>query len=174
MMKPTNVSDSELKRLLDAISEATAAGIGQAGFAIQRLKACIAAGELLSDYKARIPHGKWELWCEEVTTKMEMPDKVSVVTLRRWMRLHSAYKSGKINIAESKGIRQAYQLAGIVPDSDDSKGNNQTASESLYVVHINRLVACIENLDTSKLEDEEKAQLKRRLAPINQFYLALN
>lgn len=174
MSKPSQeLSDAEISDLIESITLANVAGDETCGFAIQRLERCLESGEKLVAIKTRIPHGKWEGFCEKVLARLK-DTKVTVRTLQNWMRLYRNRKEGRIDLGTVAGIRQAYQLAGIVPESEDSKtGKIGTEQEPLYMVHILRLNACLTKLDTKSLSSDESDTLQERLEPIHRFYLAL-
>lgn len=166
------VSADEIQRLIAAIKEATGAGEGVVKSAVLRLRLCIDVGGMLSELKAKMKHGQWQRWCEDIKGQVETFN-VSIRTLRRWMSLHKQNDEGKIDVSSAKGLRHAYQLAGIVPESEDAKSTKPAAQEAPYVIHLLRFAACIPRIDIEAMEVAERTTLRERLEPIHKLYLEI-
>lgn len=152
----------EIERLRALIAEADQFGSSQAAQAAHRLRICIEVGAQLESWKAAIPRGHWETWCDE-----HFPG-FNKVTRCRWMRVHAMHAAGKLDLDSARGIRHTYSLIGILPDSEAS-GNKSTKTADTWLTHLTRLMRSLELLELEKLSDVERNDLAHRLSAVEKF-----
>ena len=157
---PTDQEIEEVERLLE---EAQATGSTAAAQSAQRLSVCVKIGTRLMEWKKKIPRGEWEDWLAK-----HFPEQLPDSTRRRWMRLAKLAKEGRLDVESARGLRHAYQLGGLLPDTDSSNAKGSSAPES-YVVHIARLVAALQHIDVNALDVRQRNEIRHRLAPVLAF-----
>jgi len=160
MNEPSSVELNELKEL---ISQASKVGDQSTAFAAQRLKVCVSIGEKLNAWKDGIPKGQWRFWLDEHFPELEERSG------QRWMRLAEMSKQGTLNLESARGLRHAYQLAGLIPDSDGS-ATKQSAKGATFTAHIARLVAALQHITLDSLTISERNELRLRLKPVVDLY----
>lgn len=153
----------EIAAITQLINEATAVGSQAVAFSAQRLSVCVDIGERLLEWKKRLGHGHWEKFTAEHWP--ELPSS----TRQRWLRLAQAKASGRLNLESARGLRHAYVLAGILPDTGEGTNAKGGASTVNYLVHIARLVAALQHIDLRSLNAHDRATLKERLQPVIQL-----
>jgi len=84
------------------------------------IKGAVEAGNLLSEAKKIILHGKWERWLTENITK------ISQETACRWMRL--ANLSRMTDLTEAVSLMDAYRICGILPELGIKKPSKKKAA----------------------------------------------
>ncbi|MBK8037738.1 MAG: hypothetical protein IPK22_11470 [Verrucomicrobiaceae bacterium] len=156
------ISAEDISGLRSLIQEADLFGSNQAAHAAHRLRICIEVGGKLESWKAAIPRGQWETWCDEM-----FPD-FNKVTRCRWMRVHAMHSAGKLDLESSRGIRHAYSLIGILPDSEAS-GNKSTKTADTWLTHLTRLMHSLELIQIEDLSEPEKNNLAERLDVVTKF-----
>ena len=82
------------------------------------------------------------------------------------MRLAQAKASGRLNLDSARGLRHAYVLAGILPDTGEGTNAKSTAATVNYLVHIARLVAALQHIDLNALSPHDRSTLRERLQPV--------
>jgi hypothetical protein len=164
MTTETTPDLEELMRLIKAADELATTTVATAG---AQIRACVEAGEKLAEFRKTIGHGQWLNWF------MDHIDSVSIDTARRWMKLAEVYNKGNgINVMSAKSVRQAYQLAGILPEPNDPK-TSKGADGVTYLLHAVRLQHALEQINLEQLDEQQRAQLVARLRPIAGVYAAL-
>ncbi len=153
----------ELQQLVSLIEEATAVGQSATEFSAKRLRVCVDVGRMLNGWKQRIPKGKWSDW-----TKQHLPAELKERSRQMWMKLADKEAEGNLDLSSARGLRQAYQMAGLLPESGGT-GTKATAAPTSYLTHLARLTAALEAIDVDTLTNEEKATLKQRFEPVSQF-----
>jgi hypothetical protein len=153
----------ELKKLIE---EANSSGSQTMQFAGQRLRLCVRIGRALAVYRKSIGHGGWMEWVKQ------NGGGITVETARKWISLARDVDSGRLNLEEARGVRQAYQKAGLLPDPDESASNNPTVERN-YLVHIDRFETVLRGIDIKQLTADERQKLAKRLQPIAELYAAL-
>lgn len=170
-MAPNEPSAAELEELKHIVEEATKIGESTIDYLTQRLQSCIRVGEKLIEFKKRMPHGQWLPWLETNADKLSTTPTTSR-TFQRWMTLAKKVADGTLDVTNAKSLRQAYQLADMLPDVEDSKSKNG-AAEPLYLTHALRLAAALKQIDVTRLSDDLRESLKSRLQPIVDTYNSL-
>jgi hypothetical protein len=125
----------------------------------------INAGRKLLAMRGQIEHGQWMAWIEEnVSSVLE----VSYHTTRNWMKLAEFAERRGADLDNAQTVRQAYMLAGILPEPESTEGGNSTQGN--YLVHVARLEraikAQIEARPLEKWSREDRSVLKKRLEPL--------
>lgn len=159
-------SPSEIAELSTLIEEATQVGDSATAFSAQRLRTCVLVGDTLNQWKGKIPRGEWGRFIEQHFPAL--PER----SCQRWMRLAEASTKGTLNLESARGLRHAYQLAGLLPDSDSSNAKSSPKAVS-FVVLIARLVASLQHIVLDHLKPNEKNDLKVRLKPVMDLYQKL-
>lgn len=157
--RPTEQAIAELKAQID---EANLFGSSAAGHSAQRLRSCANVGTRLLEWRSVIPRGEWE----DFTTE-HFPD-LTKETRCRWMRLAHLDASGKLDLESARGLRHAYQLAQILPDSDASKPKSSTIVES-WLVHLARLKRSLETMIIENLSARQRHEMADRLEIVPAF-----
>lgn len=155
--QPTADQIEELRKLIEAANNVGDQAVAYSG---QRLRTCLEIGQRLNAWKKQLGHGRWEEFAEEQWPELSKP------TRTRWQQLATARDNGRLDLENARGIRHAYVLAGIIPDtaeSSNTKGSSKTCS---YLVHIARLVAALQAVDVSRLSAKDRATLAERLQPV--------
>jgi len=151
----SDITTAELSELQQLISTAYDYGMQCADRAKVRIESCIEAGKKFTEIKKRLGHGKWGPWIEANLS-------ISPTTVCNWMRLAKAHSDGQLDLTSAGGIRKAFQLAGIIPDSDGSKATSAEPQE-LYMLHDIRLCSALNRLDFSTLNQVQREALRERL-----------
>lgn len=160
------ISSDDIAGLRALIQEADLFGSNQAAHAAHRLRICIEVGGKLESWKTAIPRGQWETWCDET-----FPD-FNKVTRCRWMRVHAMHAAGKLDLESSRGIRHAYSLIGILPDSEAS-GTKSTKTADTWLTHLTRLIHSLELIPIENLSEQDKNALAERLDAVGKFTIKL-
>lgn len=164
MEKPSpSPSPLEIQQLAELIKEANQAGDSATAFSASRLRACVEVGSKLIHWKTAIPRGEWGSFLGQ-----HFPDLVER-TSQRWMRLAEAEASGRLNLETARGLRHAYQLAGLLPDADSSN-TKSSAKPTTWLVHLARLVAGLQHIVLDQLTPRDRNDLKARLKPVVDLY----
>ena len=155
--QPTNAEIAEITRLIESANNV---GSQAVGFSAERLRICVHVGERLLEWKKLLGHGQWEQFTSE-----HWPD-LPASTRQRWLRLAQAKASGRLNLDSARGLRHAYVLAGILPDTGEGTNAKSTAAVVNYLVHIARLVAALQHIDIRSLSPHDRSTLRERLQPV--------
>lgn len=150
----SDITTQELEELRQLVKQAESKGEQSADWNGERLKACIIAGRRFTEIKLKLGHGKWGRWLESIDFGLGQQ------TIGRWMKLSRAHANGELGTVT--GIRKAYQLAGIYPDSGGSKATSVEPQE-LYMLHAIRLCSALNRLDFSTLNQAQRDALRERL-----------
>lgn len=154
---PTAAEIAEITKLIESANNV---GSQAVAFSAERLRVCVAVGERLLEWKKQLGHGNWEQFTSEHWP--ELPES----TRQRWIRLAQAKASGRLNLDSARGLRHAYVLAGILPDTGEGTNAKSTASTVSYLVHIARLVAALQHINLSALSPHYRSTLRERLQPV--------
>lgn len=157
---PNQLSAAEIEELAELIKEANNVGSQAAAFSGQRLRACVQIGERLIEWRKRIGHGEWERFADE-----HWPD-LNRYSRWRWQQLAIAKANGRLNLDDARGLRHAYALAGIIPDTAANTNAKASSKQGSYLVHIARLVASLQHIDVPKLSPADRSVLALRLQPV--------
>ena len=149
----SDITTEELEELRQLVKQAESKGEQSADWNGERLKACIIAGRRFAEIKIKLK-GKWCRWVESNDIG------ISYRTAHNWLKIATAHAKSELNTAT--GIRKAYQLAGIYPDSDGSKATSAEPQE-LYMLHAIRLCSALNRLDFSGLNQVQREALRERL-----------
>jgi hypothetical protein len=151
----------QVQKLNELITEANQVGASAAAFSAQRLKVCIKIGRQLQQWKEQIPHGQWQSWIDDHVSNLNER------TRQRWMRLAAVEKAGRLDLNSAHGLRHAYQLAGLLPEStghSKSRPNDVT-----YLVHLSRLSTSLIQLDLNSMNRDQARDLISKFTPILDF-----
>lgn len=162
-MEKPRPTPAEIEALATLIKEATNAGDSATAFSAQRLRSCVDVGSTLNSWKTSIPRGEWGEFIER-----HFPD-LNERTSQRWMRLAVAEQSGTLNLDSARGLRHAYQLAGLLPDAESSGNSKGSSKAHSWVVHIARLVAGLQHISLDLLSPKDRGELRDRLRPLAEF-----
>jgi hypothetical protein len=124
----------------------------------------VEVGERLIEWKKQIGHGGWESFAET-----NFPT-LTKHTRGRWQQLATAKANGRLNLDNARGLRHAYVLAGIIPDTAPNgtvKGGEEAGG---YLIHVSRLVAGLQHIDIARLTAAERSTLAQRLQPVLALY----
>lgn len=155
-------SPPDIEQIAALIQEANAAGDSATAHSAQRLRTCVAVGTKLIEWKKAIPRGEWSSFLEK-----HFPDLVER-SGQRWMRLAEASANGTLNLDNARGLRHAYQLAGLLPDADS--GNAKGGSKpKTFVVHIARLVAALQHITLDSLSASDLNEVNQRFRLVRAF-----
>lgn len=166
-MTATSLSQSiTLPELLHKIAIAEEALHDATKVAGQRLAAVLNAGSALIVMKGGVRHGEWLPWMEEHL------EGITPRTAQKWMKLADMHRQGKVDLHSARGARQAYILAGIIPEVS-STGSKRASVTVDYVLHLNRLELALRKMDLANMTPEDKAVMKGRLEGVVRVYNAL-
>lgn len=130
------------------------------------IELAIEQGDDLIKAKKALGHGVFVKWLKKTFAK-------SYVTLTKYMLLSKKFKVSK-KIKDADSLRQAYQLAGIIPDDDKKKigsGDPVTTMEPIFqILGKFREIAGRDREQVMSWNSERKAQLKQDLQPIVELY----
>ncbi len=157
---PDQPTESEIREITTLIASANNVGSQAVAFSAERLRVCVDVGERLLLWKKKLGHGAWEKFTSEHWP--ELPAS----TRQRWLRLAQAKASGRLNLDSARGLRHAYVLAGILPDTGEGTNAKNSAAAVNYLVHIARLVAALQHIDVAKLNARDRSTLRERLQPV--------
>lgn len=155
-----------LPELLHRIALAESALTDATKLAGQRLNAVINAGSALLVMKSTLKHGEWQGWVDGNLEGM------TIRTAQNWMKLAKAFREGKVDLSNSKGVRQAYILAGIVPEVS-SEGARRVTETVDWRLHTNRADYALRKIPVSGLSNEEATSMLTGLKPIEQYCMDL-
>lgn len=124
--------------------------------AMQRIRAVVVAGEVLLKVKDGMKHGEWGPW-----VKLNL-EGISHETACRWMKLHAFHlANGDEIFDDAKSVRQAYKLAGIIPEVS-SAGTSRASATVDYVLHFHRAELALRKMDPGTMSPEDKAAFRGR------------
>lgn len=164
--EPPAISADDIAKIRELIAQADQFGSSQAAQAAHRLRICVEVGGMFETWKKSIPRGQWETWCDE-----QFPD-FNKVTRCRWMRAYTMHAAGRLDLESARGIRHAYSLIGILPDSETSGIKAAKAPDS-WLTHLARLVRSLQLINLDDLSEPEKNTLAERLEAITKFIAKL-
>lgn len=162
-MDPEKPTAAEIAEITQLIQSANSVGSQAVAFSAERLQVCVEVGERLLEWKKQLGHGHWLEFTAE-----HWPD-LPGSTSQRWIRLAQAKASGRLNLDSARGLRHAYVLAGILPDTGEGTNAKSSAATVNYLVHIARLVAALQHIDVRTLTPPERSTLRQRLQPVLSF-----
>jgi hypothetical protein len=169
MQKPANPTPDDIRRISDLITAANTVGGKAVEFSAERLKTCVAIGEQFIEWKKLVGHGKWEAFAAE-----HFP-QLPASTRGRWQQLAAAKQSGRLDLSSARGLRHAYILAGIIPDTEPAPKDGGCEEEpASYLIHIARTQAALARIALDELAPEQAALLKERLRPIVALFYKLD
>lgn len=161
---PTNEEVNEINKL---IQSAEVVGTKAVDFSAERLRVCLHIGECLARWKKDLGHGQWEAFANERI-------KIGERARRSWMKLAHAQATGRFDVSTANGLRHAYMLAGILPDSQRKEAEAAAkVAPTNYLVHLTRLLAALAAMDVPSLTDAERMQVKARLKPVANIYASI-
>ncbi len=173
MLEVSSPNDAGAIELQTAVHEALAAqetAMNHVTLAIRRI---VHAGQMLTAKKDELMHGKFYPWLSANGIVGDKEGQVSVRTVSRWMKLGEFASKYVGRLDNAQTVRQAYQLAGLLPDAEPA---TKTVGESALLLVIQRSSRLEDNLKAmfaqtpvSELGDEERAILRKRL----EFYVQL-
>ncbi len=164
-MRKQPIETTPLAVLQEWIAQANTAVDGTMDFAGQRIRLCVKIGQALSAWKKRVGYGHWQTWLAENL-------EVKYNTARKWIRLGEDSRSGRLDLSLAKSVRQAYILAGLLPESTGGVSQHGEKPVS-YLVHSARLVDVLRQMNVAQLSTEEVGMLRERLRPVVEFFHAL-
>lgn len=169
MQNKTNPTLEEISRISELITSAHTVGGKAVEFSVERLNVCLVIGEQFLKWKSQLAHGKFEAFAAE-----HFP-QLPASTRGRWQQLASAKLAGRLDVTTARGLRHAYQLAGIIPDNDPiDKDKGGCEGPDSYLIHIARAAAALGRVALDDLERGQRATLRERLLPIVTLYYKLN
>lgn len=127
----------------------------------------VMAGKLLLIEREKNEYGEWQKWLAHY-----LPD-FSYETASRWMKLARFAETRGADLEDAASVRQAYVLAGLLPEPQSSTAPAAEAHES-YLTHLVRSATHLSaQLSQRPITDwplEERRILRDRLAPLVQVY----
>ena len=157
-------------KICEAVTAAIAAE-DQAKAAVHYLiRTKIIAGQLLATRRESAKHGEWVAWCDNV-----LP--ISYDTANRWIGLFLFIKTrGEQALDDAKSVRQAYVLAGLLPESQGGTGSGGSSqSEDAYLTDLvrtnTRLSAQLAKHPLKDWPTDALRSLRERLKPLVELYV---
>jgi hypothetical protein len=170
MKSRTEVIPKDVAEINDAVAQANDLLTKTMELVPQAIKAMIVAGSKLKKKREQIPQGDWYTWLESNVKNC------SRETARRWIRLAEFNETHKGKLNDATSVRQAYQLAGLLPESESgssSSGGRATDADA-YLVHLLRSETYISAQIAAQPIDEwpkqRRESLKERLQPLVEIY----
>jgi hypothetical protein len=152
-MQTLEVIEPRVCEIIDAVRLAVRSQhrtMGMVGVTISRI---IKAGRLLKAQRGEAAHGEWQAWIEANITE---PTGLTYRTTRNWVKLAEAHDRG-IPIETAQSVRQAYILAGLLPEPESTTASS-APQQSNYLVHISRLERTIKaQLNAQPIEQWSQA-----------------
>ena len=169
MQTKTSPTPEEISRISELITSAHTVGGKAVEFSAERLNVCLAIGEQFLKWKGQLAHGKFEAFATE-----HFP-QLPASTRGRWQQLAAAKLAGRLDVSTARGLRHAYQLAGIIPDNDPiDKDKGGCEGPDSYLIHIARAAAALGRVALDDLERGQRELLKERLRPIVTLFYQIN
>lgn len=162
------VVDEGIERIQAAVREAVASRDLAMATIEDGIRRCIAAGELLNAQRKIIAPRNWMAWVET-----NLPE-ISYRTAFKWMKLALVAKSVLAKVESASTIRQAYLLAGLLPESEPAENGGASPSWLIQLVRAERAIQSQltpEAIETLGKADREA--LKDRLKPFVEMYRRL-
>jgi hypothetical protein len=168
----TQVIDKNTGSIIDAVQEVLRAE-DSAKAAVQDLITLkIRAGQMLIAKREELEHGDWMPWCAE-----QLP--ISYETANRWIGLFNFARKNPDALDDAKSVRQAYVLAGLLPESQGGNGSGGSSQSpdaylTLLVRGATHLSAEIAKRPLIEWPDQDRCALRDRLKPYVDLYVELN
>jgi hypothetical protein len=163
----TEIVPSIVSDLHQAIAEAERLAHQAVSFAGAAINAAIAAGELFRKARKDVGRGDWQLWVESNCPM------ISYSTATRWMKLSEIKERDGIDVECASSVRQAYILAGLLPEPEGGSGKSESAACN-YLVHVSRLERALRTqLQSAPLASwaaSDRDALRDRLRPLVEIY----
>lgn len=129
----------------------------------EAVTAALLCGKALNDAKEILPHGKFLSWLQTYCPN------ISRMTASKYMRLSNVNHG--LHLDSAKGLRQAYQLCGIIPEDEKSPSTTTSDSAETQVFNFRPiangahvLIRASERLEAvSGLSPEDKDELRIEL-----------
>lgn len=155
------VLSNHLVELRDAVKDARDLLDQTMAMVQATIRAIIKAGKLLKTARGELQHGEWYQWLE-----INVPE-ISRETARRWMRLAEFDTMHGAEIENASTVKQAYQLAGLLPEPESSASNGKTEGSDAYLTHLDRTISklteCIQQNPLETWPSDRVATLQQRL-----------
>lgn len=152
----------ELQQLINEADQMASRNVASIG---AQIRICVEAGMRLAAFRKTLGHGKWMNWFSENVSG------ITDQTARNWMKLAEAHAKGQ-DFSSAKSIRQAYQLAGVLPGADEQQQGKQGDGVT-YLIHADRLLHALGQIEVGSLTGEQRQQLAERLKPVATLYASL-
>lgn len=131
--------------------------------ALVRINAVIEAGKALTLAKEGMKHGEWGPWVKDNL------EGISQQTATNWMKMHAFHEANGDSIFDDvKSVRQAYKLAGIIPEVSSGGGKRQTATVD-WRLHANRTELALRKIPVATLSADEAGAMLIGLRPIEKY-----
>ncbi|MEQ1862776.1 MAG: DUF3102 domain-containing protein [Chthoniobacteraceae bacterium] len=158
-----------IEELRGAVREALECRDQAMAFVHRSLQAVVRAGALLNKAKGELEHGEFITWVEDNV------QEITHATATRWMKLALFAETHGEQLDEAATVRQAYILAGILPEPESSSGGGGAASGGdAYLTYLVRSATHISaRLSQKPITDwpaEDRRILRDRLAPLVRIY----
>lgn len=129
----------------------------------------VIAGQMLEAKRTEAVRGGWVAWCDNV-----LP--ISYETANRWIGLYLFIRTrGEHALDDAKSVRQAYVLAGLLPEAQGGSGGGGSGSEDAYLTDLvrtnTRLSAQLAKRPLSQWPLDQLRSLRERLKPLVELYV---
>lgn len=173
-MHQLEIVSADLAEILDAVREAKGA-IAQAAAVIENgLAKVIDAGRKLRAKRELTDHGEWMEWLE---VNVLEPMEITYETARKWIKLSEFKDTKGAHLDDATSVRQAYLLAGLLPEAESSSGGGGKDTGN-YLVHITRLERAIKGQIAARpikqWSKQDRVLLKQRLQPLVELFEELD
>ena len=169
MSKLSTVNVGEIR---SAVREALALRDETMALVKRSVAAVARAGALLNRAKAAHQHGDFMAWVKANVLE------ISYETATRWMKLALFAETHPKQLDEAATVRQAYILAGILPEPESNSGGGGTSGGDAYLTYLVRsathITARLSQRPITEWPVEDRRVLRERLEPLVKIYQQLS
>jgi hypothetical protein len=143
------------------------------GLVHEAVRAVVEAGQQLKARRDKCEAGEWYEWLAANVKDCGRE------TARRWIRLAEFNETHTSRLADATSVRQAYQLAGLLPASEGGSANScgKSTGADAYLIYLLRSETHLSaQIAAQPIEDwptQRRTELKHRLQPFVELYQRL-
>lgn len=165
-LETTTDNAHELTSLGSEIVEHYETAIAEAGRAIrsgqEAVKAALLCGQALIKSKAILGHGNWMPWLANLGS-------IDQETARKYMFL--AKSTHVLNFDDCASVRQAYILAGIIPQPQERQANGAFELTPKWTLsNLTRFTPRIDHAVVMGWQEQDKQAVRAQLEPLVRLY----
>jgi hypothetical protein len=144
-----------------------------------RISHCIELGAMLKAKKAELGHGHFIAWFLATIEDNDFAQRAgfSLRRAQQFMRLSELHETNHLDLEKAATVKQAFQLAGILPPSDAETSTSEQNSEPQIFTKMVRMANMIVNTFKAKpidcLDAQEREIWAAKLKPLATIYLKL-